>query len=84
VDEFLSTTQLGWLLGRSPGAVRRMIRDGEVESVRMPSGYRVRRDEALRVSRDWLEKESGRNLSDRDVERLAEEVLARNAQITES
>jgi excisionase family DNA binding protein len=84
VDEFLSTTQVGWLLGRSTAVVRRMIRDGEIEGVRLPSGYRVRREEALRVSREWLEKESGRQLSDEEVERLAEEVLTRNADITES
>ncbi len=84
MDEFLSTTQVGWLLGRSAGVVRRMIRDGEIEGVRLPSGYRVRREEALRVSRQWLEKESGRQLSDEEVERLAEEVLTRNAEITES
>ncbi len=84
MDEFLSTTQVGWLLGRSTAVVRRMIRDGEIEGVRLPSGYRVRREEALRVSREWLEKESGRQLSDEEVERLAEEVLTRNADITES
>jgi len=78
VDDFLSTKEMGWLLDRSAGSVRRMIRDGEIEGVRLPGGFRVPKDEALRVSRDRIESEAGRKLSDRELEGLIDEVLTTN------
>ena len=78
MEDHLSTQQLGWLLGRSAGSVRAMIRDGEIEAVRIPAGFRIARAEALRVSRDHIEAEAGRKLSDRDLERVIEEVIATN------
>jgi hypothetical protein len=78
VDEFLSTKQMGWLLGRSPGAVRRMVREGEIDGIRIPGAYRVPRAEALRLARERIETEAGRRLSDREVERLIDEVISTN------
>jgi excisionase family DNA binding protein len=80
MDDHLSTTQLGWLLGRSSGSVREMIRDGEIEAARIVGGFRIPRDEVLRVSRDAIQEEAGRKLSDSEIERLIDEVLATNAE----
>jgi hypothetical protein len=78
VDDFLSTKEMGWLLDRSAGSVRRMIRDGEIEGVRLPDGFRVPKAEALRVSRERIESEAGRKLSDRELEGLIDKVLTTN------
>jgi excisionase family DNA binding protein len=78
VEAHLSTEELGWLLGRSGNAVRDMIRDGELEAVRIPQGFRIPKAEALRVAREHVEAEAGRKLSDRQLERLADEVIAGN------
>jgi excisionase family DNA binding protein len=78
LSDHLSTEQLGWLLGRSAGTVREMIRDGDIEAVRIPDGFRIPRAEALRVSREHIEAEAGRKLSDREVERLIDEVIESN------
>jgi excisionase family DNA binding protein len=78
VDDFLSTREMGWLLHQSAGSVRRMIRDGEIEGVRLPEGFRVPKAEALRVARERIESEAGRVLSDRDLEALIDEVLTTN------
>jgi len=80
MDELLSTRQMSWLLGRSPGTVRDLIRDGEIEGVRIPGGFRVPKAEALRVARERIEAEAGRKLSDRELERLIDEVIATNEQ----
>lgn len=69
---------MGWVLGRSPETVRDMIRDGEIEGVRLPAGFRVSRAEALRVARERIEAEAGRKLSDRELERLIDELIERN------
>ena len=79
MDDLLSTKEMGWVLGRSPEAVRRMIRDGELEGVRLPEGFRVPRSEALRLARERIESEAGRKLSDRELERLIDEVIATNS-----
>jgi len=78
MDEFLSTTQVGWILGKSPTSVRQLIREGEIEGVRLPAGFRVPRAEVLRVARERIEAEAGRKLSDRDLERLVDEVISTN------
>jgi excisionase family DNA binding protein len=82
-EDYLSTEHMGWLLGISSNAVRRMIRAGELEGVRLPTGYRIRREEALRASREHLEREAGRRVSDRELDRLVDEVIARNQQATD-
>ena len=80
MDDFLSTRETSWVLGRSPGTVRDMIRDGEIEGVRLPDGFRVPKAEVIRLARERIETEAGRKLSDRDLERLIGEVIATNEQ----
>ena len=55
-----------------------MIRDGEIEGVRLPDGFRVPKAEALRLSRERIESEAGRKLSDRELEGLIDKVLTTN------
>ena len=80
MDEHLSTKEMGWVLGRSAGTVRDMIRDGEIEGVRIPDGFRIPKAEALRVARERIEAEAGRKVSDRDLEKLIDEVISTNEQ----
>lgn len=82
MDEHLSTKEMAWVLGRSPGTVRDMIRDGELEAVRIVGGFRIPKAEALRVARDHVEAEAGRRLSDRQLERLIDDVIATNEKRT--
>lgn len=35
MDDHLSTRQMGWILGRSQGTVRDLIRDGEIAGIRL-------------------------------------------------
>lgn len=80
MDEHLSTKEMGWVLGRSAGTVRDMIRDGEIEGVRIPDGFRIPKAEALRVARERIEAEAGRKVSDRDLEKLIDDVISTNEQ----
>lgn len=74
----LSTKEMGWVLGRSPAVVRRMIQGGELEAERIPGAYRVPRSEAVRVGRERIEREAGRTLSDAETDRLIDQVIATN------
>jgi excisionase family DNA binding protein len=74
----LSTKEMGWLLGQSPSAIRRMIRDGDIEGVRIPGGFRIPRAEARRLSRERIEAEAGRKVSDSQLDRLIAEVITTN------
>jgi excisionase family DNA binding protein len=78
----LSTKEMAWVLGRSQGTVRDMIQDGEIDALRIVGGYRIPRAEALRVARAHVESEAGRKLSDRQLERLIDEVIATNESLT--
>jgi excisionase family DNA binding protein len=82
MDDHLSTEEMGWLLGRSANTIRDMIRDGEIEGVRLPAGFRIPKAEALRVAREHVEEQAGRKLSDRHLERLADEVIEKNRAAT--
>ena len=73
---------MSWILGRSSGAIRRMIRDGAIEGVRIPAGFRVPRAEALRLARERVENEAGRKLSDRELEKLIDGVISTNEERT--
>jgi excisionase family DNA binding protein len=84
MDDHLSTKELGWLLGRSSSSVREMIRDGEIDAARIPGGFRIARDEVLRVSRDTIQEKAGRKLSDAELEGLVNEVLATNESLAEA
>jgi excisionase family DNA binding protein len=83
MDDLLSTEQMSWVLGRSTGTIRDMIRDGEIEGVRLPAGFRVPKAEALRLARERIEAEAGRKLSDRELERLIDELIEKNSAATE-
>ncbi|HYH92831.1 MAG TPA: hypothetical protein VD763_06710 [Candidatus Saccharimonadales bacterium] len=78
MDELLSTTAVGWVLGRSPASIRRMIRGGEVEAVRIPAGFRVAKGEVMRLAREHIEREAGRKLDDDELERLIDDVITTN------
>ena len=67
MDDLLSTKEMAWILGRSPGSIRDMIRDGEIEGVRIPAGFRVPKTEALSHARERIQAEAGRKLSDREL-----------------
>ena len=82
MDDQLSTKEMSWILGRSQGSVRDMIRDGELQAARIVSGFRIPKDEALRVARQRVEAEAGRKLSDRQLETLIDEVIATNRAAT--
>jgi cation transport regulator ChaC len=78
MDDNLSTQQVGWILDRSPGSVRDMIRGGKIEGVRLPGGFRVPKAEALRVARERIETEADRKMTDRELERLVDDLIATN------
>jgi excisionase family DNA binding protein len=82
VDESLSTKEMAWVLGRSPGSVRGMIANGKIEAVRIAAGFRIPKAEALRVARERVEAERGRSLSDRELERAIDEVISTNEERT--
>jgi hypothetical protein len=82
MDDHLSTEQVGWVLERSAGTVRDMIREGEIEGVRLPDGFRVPKAEALRLARERIKAETGRKLPDRELERLIDDVIATNERTT--
>jgi excisionase family DNA binding protein len=79
VDDFLSTRQLAWVLDRSPETIRDMIRAGEIEGVRLPGGFRVPKAEVLRLAGERIASEAGRKLTDRELERLIDEVITTNS-----
>jgi len=78
VDDLLTTQQLAWVLGRSTGTIRDLIKDGEIEASRIVSGYRIPKSEALRLAREEVEAETGGSISDARLERLIDEVIATN------
>ena len=78
MDESLSTKQLAWVLGRSANSIRGDIRTGDIDGTRIPSGFRIPRVEVLRLARSKVEAEAGRKLSDGELERLIDEVIATN------
>jgi len=82
MDELLTTREMSWVLGRSAGSIRRMIKGGEIEGTRIPGGYRVPKSEVLRLARDRIEAEAGRKLSDRALEKLIDQVISTNEQRT--
>jgi excisionase family DNA binding protein len=78
MDDQLSTEQVAWILDRSPETVRDMIRDGEIRGSRIPAGFRIPKAEALRLARERIEAEAGRKLSDRQLERVIDKLIATN------
>jgi excisionase family DNA binding protein len=78
MHDHLSTQQLAWVLGRSPGTVRDLIKDGEIEAIRIVDGFRIPKAEALRVAREHVDTQDGPKMTDRELEQLIDEVIARN------
>jgi excisionase family DNA binding protein len=78
VHDHLSTQEVAWILDRSPGTVRDMIKDGEIEAIRIVDGFRIPKAEALRLARDRIDAEDGRKVSDARLERLIDELIATN------
>jgi hypothetical protein len=78
MDDHLSTRAVGWVLGRSAGSVRKMIVEGDIEATRIIPGYRIPKAEVLRLGRERIEAETGRKLSDAELEQLIDEVIATN------
>jgi hypothetical protein len=83
MEDHYSTEQIGWILEKSAGSVRDMIQAGEIDAVRLPAGYRVPRAEVLRLARERIERESDRNVSERQLERLIDEVIETNTARTD-
>ncbi len=77
MEDRLSTKEDAWVLGRSPGTVRERIKGGEIGAVRTVDD-RIPRAEVLRLARERIEAEAGRKLSDRDLERLIDDLIATN------
>jgi len=78
VNDHLSTQEVAWIVGRSPGTVRDKIKGGEIQAIRIVDGFRIPKAEAMRVARERIEGEAGRTVSDRELERLIDEVIATN------
>lgn len=78
MEDHLSTEQVGWILERSAGSVRDMIQDGEIEATRIPAGFRVPKAEVIRLARERIESEAGRQVSDREIERLIDQIIETN------
>ena len=78
MQDYLSTQQVAWVIGHSPGTVRDRIKDGEIEAIRIVGGYRVPRSEVLRLGRERIEAEAGRRVSSRDLEHLIDELITTN------
>lgn len=77
MERQLSTREVAWVLGRSPGTVRDRIKGGDIEATRIVDGFRIPWDEVIRLARKRVEAE-GHKLSDRDLGRLIDEVIATN------
>jgi excisionase family DNA binding protein len=82
MEDHLSTEQVGWVLGRSAGTIRDLVKAGEIDGSRITTGFRIPKAEVLRLAREKVEAESGRKLSDRALERLIDEVIATNEEVT--
>jgi len=82
MDDHLSTEQVGWVLGRSASTVRDQVKAGEIEGSRITTGFRIPKAEVLRLAREKVEADAGRKLSDRQLERLIDEVIATNEAAT--
>ena len=74
----MSTRHLAWVLGRSANSIRDDIKGGDIQGSRIPSGFRIPKAEVLRLARERIEAEAGRKLSDRELERLIDDVIATN------
>ena len=84
MDKSLSTQQLAWVLGRSANSIRDDVKNGDIEATRIPSGFRIPKEEVLRLARERIETEAGRKLSARELERLVDQVIATNEAVIDA
>jgi excisionase family DNA binding protein len=82
MDERLSTREVSWVLGESANSVRDRIVAGEIEATRTVEGYRIPKEEVLRLGRERIEAETGRKLSKTELEKLIDEVIRTNEEAT--
>jgi hypothetical protein len=82
MDDHLSTKQVGWVLGHSAGTIRDQVKAGEIDGSRITTGFRIPKAEVLRLAREKIEAEGGRKVSDKELERLIDEVIASNDSAT--
>ena len=74
-----STREVGQLIGRSAGSVRRMIDRGTLDAHRLPGvGYRIPRAAVIDLGKETLLDEAGAKLSDSAVARLIDQVIEQN------
>ena len=74
-----STREVGQLIGRSPGSVRRMIERGELEAHRLPGvGYRISRQTVIDLAKETLLDKAGARLPEAEVKRLVDQVIEHN------
>ena len=59
-----------------------LVKSGEIEGSRIPAGFRIPKAEVLRLAREKVETDAGRKLSDKELERLIDEVIATNEAAT--
>jgi excisionase family DNA binding protein len=78
MEDHLSTKHVSWILGRSAGTVRDMVKTGEIDASRITTGFRIPKAEVLRLARQKVESEGGRQISDRALEGLIDEIIATN------
>jgi excisionase family DNA binding protein len=78
VNDLLTTQQLAWVLGRSTGTIRDQIKAGEIEATRIVGGYRIPKSEALRLAREKVEAETKSKITDKQLERLVDDVIETN------
>jgi hypothetical protein len=82
MQDHLSTKQVGWILGRSAGRIRDQVKVGEIDGSRITTGFRIPKAEVLRLAHQKIEADGGRKLSDQELERLIDEVIATNEAVT--
>ena len=78
MHDHVSTQEVAWILDHSPGTIRDRIKAGEIDAMRIVGGFRIPKAEALRLARERIEAEDGRKVSDRELERLIDELIATN------
>ena len=78
VDDHLSTREVGWIVGHSAGTLLDRLKAGEIEATRTVNGYRIPKEEALRLGRERIEAETGRKIADRKLERVIDDMIEAN------
>jgi hypothetical protein len=77
-----STREVGWILGRSAGTLWDMIVAGEIEATRTVEVYRIAKAKALRTWPRTARSQAGGKLSERDLERLIDQMIETNEAAT--